>query len=72
VPLDGSPVAEAALPTAIELARENAGAGVTLVRAVEATSLPGGDAVTAQVIAVRRPRSISMGWPSDSRRTASR
>lgn len=53
VPLDGSPIAEAALPVAVELVKDNPGATVTLLRAAEASTLPGGDPVTPQVIAVR-------------------
>jgi nucleotide-binding universal stress UspA family protein len=53
VPLDGSPTAEAALPTAVELARENPGATLVLVRAAEAEPLALGDSVSAQVYAVR-------------------
>lgn len=53
VPLDGSTVAEAALPTALDLAKENPGATLTLLRAAEAVTMPGVDAVGAQVLAVR-------------------
>jgi len=41
VPLDGSLLAEMALPTAIELLRDNPDATLILLRAAEATTLPG-------------------------------
>jgi nucleotide-binding universal stress UspA family protein len=53
VPLDGSPVAEAALPVATELVKGNPGATVTLLRAAEAPTMPGVDPVAPQVAAVR-------------------
>jgi len=40
VPLDGSLIAEAALPKAAELIRKNDDATLTLLRATEATTLP--------------------------------
>lgn len=52
VPLDGSTLAEVALPTAIDLARLT-GADVTVVRAVEAAGLPGTDKTDAEVAVVR-------------------
>ncbi len=51
VPLDGSALAEAALPHAIALGRQ--GACVILVRAVEAHPAPTADATEAQVKVVR-------------------
>ena len=42
VPLDGSSMAEAALPKAVELAKQNGAAKLVLVRAVDPASLPGG------------------------------
>ena len=48
VPLDGSPLAEGALPKALELA-EISGARLLLLRAVQARSLPGMDPTDAQV-----------------------
>jgi nucleotide-binding universal stress UspA family protein len=48
VPLDGSPLAEAALPKALELA-EVSGAGLLLLRAAQAPTLPGTDPTEAQV-----------------------
>jgi nucleotide-binding universal stress UspA family protein len=48
VPLDGSALAEAALPKALELA-EVSGARVLLLRAAEAKTLPGADPTEAQV-----------------------
>ena len=52
VPLDGSPLAEGALPKALELA-EISGARLLLLRAVQAHSLPGVDPTDAQVKVVR-------------------
>jgi nucleotide-binding universal stress UspA family protein len=48
VPVDGSALAEAALPKAMELA-EASGARVLLLRAAQASSLPGVDPTEAQV-----------------------
>jgi nucleotide-binding universal stress UspA family protein len=47
VPLDGSPLAESALPEAFDLARE--GATLVLMRAAEAARLPSADPIEAQV-----------------------
>lgn len=52
VPLDGSPLAEMALPTAIELLRDSPDATLILLRAAEATTLPGVDPTGAQVAVV--------------------
>ena len=52
VPLDGSPVAEAALAPAVALARE-AGAKLVLLRAAEAHTLPTADPIEAQVDVMR-------------------
>ena len=52
VPLDGSPLAEAAVPKAIELAKELPGVSIVLLRAAEASAL-GVDPIEAQVDAVR-------------------
>jgi nucleotide-binding universal stress UspA family protein len=52
VPLDGSTLAEGALPRAAELAVE-AGAGMLLVRATQAHPFPGADPIDAQVKVVR-------------------
>lgn len=52
VPLDGSPLAESALPTAVDLARSS-GAELLLLRAAEAHTFPGGDPTEAQVKVVR-------------------
>ena len=41
MPLDGSPLSEMALPTALELLRDNLDATVILLRATEATTLRG-------------------------------
>lgn len=48
VPLDGSALAEAALPKAMELA-QSSGAKLLLVRAAEAHRLPGVDPTEAQI-----------------------
>ena len=53
VPLDGSTMAEAALPKAVEFIRQNPGASLHLLRAAEATTLPGVDPTDAQVAVVR-------------------
>jgi len=53
VPLDGSVFAEAALPKAVELLRSNDKASLILLRAAEATTLPGVDPTDAQVRVVR-------------------
>jgi nucleotide-binding universal stress UspA family protein len=52
VPLDGSALAEAALPKAIEIAQATPGAAVVLMRAAEAPAFPA-DPVEAQVRVVR-------------------
>jgi nucleotide-binding universal stress UspA family protein len=52
VPLDGSALAEAALPKALELA-EVSGASVLRLRAAQAQTLPGIDPTDAQVKVVR-------------------
>jgi nucleotide-binding universal stress UspA family protein len=53
VPLDGSPLAEAALPTAMDLAKDSPGVTIALLRAAEAPAMTVMDTVTAQVMAVR-------------------
>lgn len=52
VALDGSALAEAALDKAVEMVRES-GATMVLLRAAEATTLPGADPTEAQVEVVR-------------------
>jgi nucleotide-binding universal stress UspA family protein len=52
IPLDGSRFAEAALPKAVELVRNNPGATLILVRAAEATTFPGVEPIDAQVSVV--------------------
>jgi nucleotide-binding universal stress UspA family protein len=52
IPLDGSALAESSIGTAVEMGRSH-GAGVLLMRAVEARALPGGDLIEAQVEVVR-------------------
>ena len=51
VPLDGSMLAETALPAACGVAG-TAGAAISLLRAAEATTLPGSDKIAAQVKAL--------------------
>jgi nucleotide-binding universal stress UspA family protein len=53
VPLDGSPLAETALTTAQRLIEDHPDAKVLLLRAAEATTLPGGDPIEDQVTVVR-------------------
>jgi nucleotide-binding universal stress UspA family protein len=52
VPLDGSALAEMAIPTAVQFAKEQ-GAGVVLMRAAEAPWIHGEDIVDVQVHIVR-------------------
>ena len=52
IPLDGSRLAEAALPKAAELVSNNPDATLILLRAAEATSFPGVDPIDAQVSVV--------------------
>jgi nucleotide-binding universal stress UspA family protein len=56
VPLDGSLFAEAALPKAVELIRDNDEATLILLRATEALTLPGVDPTDAQVTVVREAK----------------
>ena len=56
VPLDGSRVAEAALPKAVELIRDNSCATLILLRAAKATACPGVDPIDAQVTAVHEAK----------------
>ena len=53
IPLDGSRFAEAALPKAVELVRDNPDATLILLRAAEATTFPGVDPIDAQVSVVQ-------------------
>ena len=53
VPLDGSALAEMALPKAVELLSDGPGAMLILLRATEASTIPGGDPVDAQTAVVR-------------------
>ena len=57
VPLDGSPLAERALPKALELLSDSPSATLILLRAAQATSLPGIDPTEAQVAVVREAES---------------
>ena len=52
IPLDGSRFAEAALPKAVELVRNNPDATLILLRAAEATTFPDVDPIDAQVSVV--------------------
>jgi nucleotide-binding universal stress UspA family protein len=61
VPLDGSPLAEMALPTAIQLLRDSTDATLVLLRAVEATTLPGIAPIEAQVAVVGEAESYLDG-----------
>ncbi|MGH7306016.1 MAG: universal stress protein [Candidatus Rokuibacteriota bacterium] len=60
VPLDGSVLAEAALPRAVDLA-ESEGATISLLRAAEASGRLGADPVEAQVTAVREAEEYLAG-----------
>lgn len=53
VPLDGSPLAEMALPKALELLSNGPRATLILLRAAEAPTLPGVDPIEAQAAVVR-------------------
>ncbi len=53
VPLDGSPLAENALAAAQRLMDDHPNAKLLLLRAAEATTLPGGDPIEDQVAVVR-------------------
>lgn len=57
VPLDGSPLAEMALPKALELLSDSPSATLILLRAAHATSLPGIDPTEAQAAVVREAES---------------
>ena len=52
VPLDGSPLAEMVLPTAIQALRDSPDATLVLLRAVEPTTLLGIDPIEAQVAVI--------------------
>lgn len=60
VPLDGSPLAEAALPEAVEMA-ESSGAELLLLRAAQVHSLPGVDPTDAQVKVVQEAEEYLAG-----------
>ena len=49
VPLDGSPLAEMAIPKALELLSDRPGSTLILLRAVETATLPGSDPTETQV-----------------------
>jgi len=53
VPLDGSRLAEVALPPALEFLKDDPASTLVLVRAAEAGTLSGADPVDAQVTVVR-------------------
>ncbi len=53
VPLDGSALAEAALPTAMDLLADRPTATLLLLRAAEAPKMPGRDPIPAQVRVIR-------------------
>lgn len=60
VPLDGSTLAEGALPRAAELAVAS-GARMILVRATIAHTFPGGDRIEAQVIVIKEAEAYLAG-----------
>lgn len=60
VPVDGSPLAESAVPTAVALARDSS-ARVLLLRAAEAHTFPGADPTDAQVEVVREAEEYLAG-----------
>jgi nucleotide-binding universal stress UspA family protein len=68
VPLDGSQVAEAALPRAVEVAQENPRATIVLLRAAEAFSVPGTDVAEKQVVAVKEAEDYLDGVAARLRR----
>jgi nucleotide-binding universal stress UspA family protein len=53
VPLDGSPLAETALDPALDFAASNPETTIVLMRAADATTLPGGDPIANEVRVVR-------------------
>jgi nucleotide-binding universal stress UspA family protein len=57
VPLDGSALAERALAKALELISDTPTATLVLLRAAEATTLPGADPTEAQIAAVQEAES---------------
>ena len=57
VPLDGSLLAEMAIPKALELLSDRPRSTLILLRAVEATTLPGSDPTEAQVAVVHEAES---------------
>lgn len=61
VPLDGSALAERALDTATEIARDNPAATLVLLRAAEAITLPGADPTEAQIAAVQEAETYLEG-----------
>ncbi len=60
VPLDGSALAETALPKAIELAQAS-GAGLLLLRAAQAHTLPGADPTEAQIRVMKEAEAYLAG-----------
>lgn len=72
VPLDGSALADMALPRALELLSDRPRATPILLRAVEAMTLPGADPIEAQVTVVREAQSYLADSRSGSAATASR
>jgi nucleotide-binding universal stress UspA family protein len=61
VPLDGSALAERALDKATEIVRDNPAATLVLLRAAEATTLPGADPTEAQIAAVQEAETYLEG-----------
>ena len=69
VPLDGSALAEAALPRALDLA-EVSGGHLLLLRAAHASTLPGIDPTEAQVRVVREAETYLTGVETRLRQTS--
>ena len=63
VPLDGSALAETALGTAVDLARQTR-ATLVLLRAAEAHTFPGADPTDAQILVVREAEDYLAGVAS--------
>ena len=61
VPLDGSALAEMALPNVLEMLSEDAGATLNLLRAAEAPAVPAIDPIEAQVAVIHEAESYLEG-----------
>lgn len=71
VPLDGSEMAEAAIAPALEMAQAGS-AQVILMRAAVARTLPGTDAIDAQILAVREAEDYLAGMKEKLEKTGAR